>query len=272
VPLSGYDIWLIARRQRLDPLSFVLALPRRENDPAGFRLDSSDSRLMLALDKRGRLRASADCVFLVELAGGHRRCGIYHERPAVCRAYPMELIDERLQLRRDVLCPPAGWTAAQLADDHWRVALQRQRRHFDLYAEVVARWNAWLADAPAGLTLRLADYLTYLMNCYDRLERLGADQSPAQRAAVEASWGRLPLTGPGGTVTIRPGEWPWLDDLFACRHEIDRLLPGVPPQPLVSLGGLPLPPAEPIAATLPPPSPSPRPIASLASVTPEPPD
>jgi Fe-S-cluster containining protein len=230
VPVCGYDVWLISTTQRLSPASFLVACPQQEPTGEGFRLERDGPTFFLALDKQGRFAIKAPCVFLVRLAGGHERCGIYGHRPVVCQAYPMQPGDGGLRQRPDALCPPGAWPEATLAWPAWRLALQRQRMHFDVYAVVIARWNERVARAEPGDTFRLQEFSSYLLNVYDRLAALGRQMGAAAMAEIERTWGSRPgATGDGQEVAAAAGPAPWLDYLLRVRAVVERFYPELPP-------------------------------------------
>lgn len=236
VPVAGYDVWLICHEQRLSPESFLVAYPRPDGGAEAFRLAAGGESLSLALDKQGRYRRHGPCIFLVRLAGGNDRCGIYAHRPAVCQAYPMALRENGgVALRGEVLCAPGAWPERAMARPGWRAALQRQRMHFDVYHEVVARWNARVAARPEA-RYAARDYFSYLLNVYDRLAALDAEIGAAGVAEAQAGWPRL--SGPRGDLALlrAPGRClPWLDYLEAARAIIDGFYPELPPQPLLTV-------------------------------------
>lgn len=213
-------------------------MPCPQSDPArdGFRLDAGQGRFGLGLDKRGRRMPTSPCIFLVSLGGGHDRCGVYADRPVVCRTYPTAMTAGLVGQREDVLCPPASWPEPTLRRPSWRVALQRQRMHFDLYYEVVARWNAWAATMPARQSLPFGFYLDYLINVYERIAILADEEDQAGPvAAAVTTWGQLPAAEADGTIRLRPGQTPWVDYLMAARGVIDSFFPEIEPQPLMAL-------------------------------------
>jgi Fe-S-cluster containining protein len=187
VPLCGRDVWRISTSQRLSPEHFVFAREQQSEVADAFHLDQ-DRAYHLALDKRGPLRLHSPCVFLLELGGGYSRCGIYAERPLVCRTYPMQLRNGVTELRSQVLCPPGAWSSAALAHPSWTVGLQQQRMHQDIYHLVVARWNLQLAARGAAATANLGEYLSYLLNVYERLDRLEQAVGAAELAEVARCW------------------------------------------------------------------------------------
>ncbi|MBF6611847.1 MAG: YkgJ family cysteine cluster protein [Chloroflexi bacterium] len=236
VPVTGYDVWLISTNQRLAPEDFLIAFPLPSPEVDGFKLESDKPTYGLALDKAGPFRKDGPCVFLMRLGDKHERCGIYNDRPSVCRAYPMAMWGATLFQREDVLCPDGSWPPEEPRRPQWRDALQRFMMHHDIYCEVVARWNARFATLPDGARLTLRDYFTFLMNVYDRLARLNNELGEDQVAAIQASWPSMPRQGvQADSVQIRPGELPWLDYLLATRGVIDSFFPEVEPQPMVAL-------------------------------------
>jgi Fe-S-cluster containining protein len=236
VPLCGYDVWLISTRQRLAPEQFLVAFPQDETCPDGFVLSSEEPPYGLALDKQGKFQPQSSCVFLMHLAGGHTRCGIYNDRPVACRAYPMAIWSRTVFQRSDSLCPPDSWPKREVGRPHWRDALQSFHMQMDIYNEVVARWNARVATAPEGARFPLQEYLSYLLNVYDRLERLAAETGEEELANIEASWPTVPRANADfAELRIRSGDNPWLDYLLRARQVIDGFYPAIQPLPLLAL-------------------------------------
>lgn len=235
VPVCGYDVWLISTRQRLSPEQFLVAFPQEEEAIDGFYLEAGAKPYGLALDKQGKFGRTQPCVFLMRLGEGNDRCGIYDERPTVCRAYPMAMWSSVVYQRKDSLCPPDSWPMPQVMKPHWRASLQRFHMQFDIYREVIARWNARVA-LMKGTRFILLEYFSYLMNMYDRLNALDAQLEEGERARAEAGWPTLPKpVMEGDEQRIQAGEMPWLDYLTRARQVIDSFYPDIPPQPLVVL-------------------------------------
>ena len=239
VSVCGYDIWQIYTRERLSPEHFLVACPQDEPRRDGFLLEATGPTFGLMLDKQGPLRAKRPCVFLLRLAGGFDRCGIYSHRPVVCQAYPMALLRGETVQRDNVLCPPDSWPPDQVRRPAWRAALQRQRMHFDIYRQVVLRWNARVAAHPAHV-FRLAEYFSYVLNVYDRLAGLDSELEPDELSRVQDSWGALPgsavLQEAGGhgqrQIDVDSAACPWLDYALHAKSIIDRYFPEVEAQPL----------------------------------------
>jgi Fe-S-cluster containining protein len=225
VTLCGHDIWLISTHLRLAPEAFVVAIPQRVPGRDGFRLAAGEPTYGLALDKRGRFRAKAPCVFLVQLGDGGVRCGIHAHRPVVCRAYPMAAWSDVVFQRPETLCPPDSWPMPEVNRPSWRQALRRQRLHFDVYDEVVERWNARVAARPER-GFQLGEYLAYVLNVYDRLAALDRQLGSPALLDVEAGW-PMPPRGVGRQTDPAPGEDtpPWLDYMRRVRRVVDDYRP-----------------------------------------------
>src|SRR5438477_10469891 len=149
VPVCGYDVWLISTHQRLSPEQFVVTYTENEGSLDGFRLEPEGNLFGMALDKQGKFTQHQSCIFLMHLGDGNDRCGIYEHRPITCREYPMALWSSTVFLRKDALCPPGSWPLREVVRPSWKLALQRFHMYFDVYREVLARWNARVVLAPA---------------------------------------------------------------------------------------------------------------------------
>lgn len=234
VPVCGHDVWRISRAQRLSPEQFLLPCPQERPEADGLRLESGGRTYGLALDKQGRLAKTQPCVFLVELPGGGGKCGIYPDRPVVCQTYPMSLWQGVVFERTKSQCPPGSWSKEAVKDPVWRERLQRLHMRYDVYYEVVARWNARVELAGTGATLTFFEYYGYLMNVYDRLAALDSALGSETLAAVEASWPGIPRPeDPRELVAREPGMW--LSYLKETRRLLDQVFPQVPPLEPVTL-------------------------------------
>lgn len=222
VPVCGHDVWLMSTRQRLGPEQFLVACPQPEPGPDGFLLALSGPTYGLALDKQGRFTAERPCLFLLELAGGNTRCGVYAHRPVVCQGYPMTVRSGLVLQREDALCPPNSWPEAEVRRPAWRAAIQRLRMHFDVYYQVVARWNARVLAAGPGVRFALPEYFSYLLNVYHRLAGLAEDLGAETIARVQADW---PEPGQDAASPV------WLDYVGQARQVIESFYPEVRPLP-----------------------------------------
>ncbi|HMA35834.1 MAG TPA: YkgJ family cysteine cluster protein [Chloroflexia bacterium] len=228
VPVCGYDVWLISRRERLSPEDFLMACRQQQPGLDGFHLQHAGPGYGLALDKNGPFQIKQPCVFLVRLNDGHERCGIYDHRPVVCQGYPMAMWSGQVFQRSESLCPPGAWPLPAVLRPSWRTAIQRFYMYMDVYIAVVARWNAWVAAHPA-VEFPLPSYFNYLLNVYDRLDQLNTEVGDAALETIRAAWPTVPrpeedlLTAYG-----RPEEVPWLDYFLRAQAIIAGFYPQIP--------------------------------------------
>jgi Fe-S-cluster containining protein len=232
VPVCGHDVWRISQSQRLAPEQFVVAVAQPEPRMDGFRLAADGPTHGLMLDKQGRLTVNQSCVFLVHLAGDHDRCGVYLDRPVVCRAYPMVLAPRGVTLREKALCPPNAWPESELGKRSWRGAVRRVTMQFDLYAEVVARWNARVDAAPPEHHFTLGEFLSYLINVYERVAPLDAELGDDALARIALTWGYVP--DPGQSA-LRLSDLIWPEYHARFRDIVDGFYPAIPPEPRPAL-------------------------------------
>jgi Fe-S-cluster containining protein len=212
------------------PEQFVVPYAAKSLGTESFRLQSGGPGFGLALDKRGRFKPGQPCVFLLELAGGEARCGVYADRPLVCQTYPMSLWSGLVSERKDALCPPDSWSSAAVTRLSWRRGLQRLRMQWDLYAEVVARWNARV-DVHPGERFSILEYYSYLLNVYDRISILDRELGDAVLSQAEADWPCLPRAPLDPAALAAGGERPWLVYLARARRIVGAFYPELPPLP-----------------------------------------
>ena len=184
VPLSGYDMWRISRRLGIEPAEFVVAFPKEPGADFGFQLCQGGDTYELVLDKQGPFQLGQPCVFLDKQPDGVSRCGIYAERPAVCRSYPMKATPAHvIAFRPGALCPSGAWPESEPRQPAWRAAWDALEQQFDHYRYIVAGWNAQVASHP-GREFGMDHFVAYVMGMYDKLA-----QSPSFAVALQ--------TGPG---------------------------------------------------------------------------
>jgi Fe-S-cluster containining protein len=243
VPVSGYDVWLIATRQRLSPEQFLVAHPQKEAAADGFILRADGPPLGLALDKQGRFQPTQPCVFLMQLGGGEYRCGIYHDRPLVCRTYPMAMWNGAISQRGDTLCPPDSWVQDATLEA-WHDDLQRLRMHWDLYAQVVDHWNDRVKAVGAEREFGITEYLGYVLSVYDRIAVLDQELGRRELTRVVAEWPNLPRASAlsGASRGAVSGWQRYLDRVQSC---LEGFFPGhhVRPPRFRPIAGAPLPPS-----------------------------
>lgn len=235
VPVCGYDVWLISKHQRIGPEQFLIACPQEEAGFDGFRLSMDRPAYGLALDKQGPIHPNRPCVFLMHFGEGNTRCGVYGHRPSVCRAYPMSIWNLQVHQMPESLCPPKAWPEGEAKRPSWRAAMERLYMHFDIYNEVVSRWNARVGRMPPGIRFTLNEYFSYLLNVYDRLDSLAKQVGEEEVERIQRSWPTAPRPNIDlDEMRVRSGERPWLDYLLRVRGVIDGFFLEVEPQPLLA--------------------------------------
>lgn len=169
VPLSGYDVWRISRGLGIEPGEFVVAFPKQPGATFGFQLSQDGDMYELALEKQGPFERGQPCVFLEKQPDGISRCGIYAERPAVCRSYPMKATPANvIAFRPGALCPSGAWPESEPLRPAWREAWDTLEQQFEGYGHVVAAWNAQVASHP-GRVFSMDHFLAYVIGMYDKL-------------------------------------------------------------------------------------------------------
>jgi Fe-S-cluster containining protein len=201
VTVTGYDVWRIASSLRLAPEQFLAVVRQREPNQRGFKLDASDTRYDIALDKAPARGTHKPCVFWLPLGDGRGRCGIYAQRPYVCQTYPAILGPDMLALRReDVLCADTDWRDGTLEAPIWRERLFHMAVEFDMYAYFVAHWNAMLNSSSAE-AVHPSLYFAYLIERYRRLEAIRSAYGDPQWQALCQEWAAQYLRGASPLTT-----------------------------------------------------------------------
>jgi Fe-S-cluster containining protein len=221
VPLCGRDVWRISREVHLAPERFVVAWREEDDGPDRFRLEPDGPRYTLVLGRRGWSAERSACLFLLTLPGGHDRCGIYADRPVVCHAYPFVSKGPGLAFRARALCPDGAWSEGSLLERRRRRDVNRAEMQYDIYGEVVARWNARVEAAGPGREFGMTEYYSYLINVYEGLAGVDAALGPGELDRVVMSWRSLPR--PEGP------EPAWLAYVGRVRALVDGFYPDVPP-------------------------------------------
>jgi Fe-S-cluster containining protein len=184
VPVTGYDVWLIATSLELAPEQFVVPVAEEEPSATGFLLDRSGQTYDLALGKARARTVEDACLFWIELPGGTGRCGIYPVRPQVCQVYPAALHEGRVVRREDVLCPKPAWRDGTLQRPEWARLLRSLQVEHDVYRLVAARWNRRVLETA---DVSLAGYYGHVLDCYDRLAPVRAAAAPDEWTASAAA-------------------------------------------------------------------------------------
>ncbi len=183
--LSWDDVRRIQRAQRLAFTSFARIVPDEDRIAKDFALafvlGARSSPHLLAL--RHSSRVACACTFLVLVAG--QPCGIYADRPAVCRVYPMQLDEATIAVRDDVTCRPAYWDLTRLEPAPYLDAIRLQHCEWRIFERTVAVWNRTFAGSDAAMA---EAFTAYLDRAYARIDRARAVAAPGEYDALVRSW------------------------------------------------------------------------------------
>lgn len=183
VPLSGYDLWRLCRG--LGTPWDALAELAEERHPLhfGFRLDRSTVHFHFRLKRR----ASGACGLLLELPGGHRRCGVHALRPGACRAYPFTARDadpEAIAIGGHAICPPERAARYLAAAPAMRPLLDEDAAEEALFSRVLARWDLLARHTAPERPRALDDYLGFVDKAYRAVEPLRQGERRAWQPAA----------------------------------------------------------------------------------------
>src|SRR5205085_4088660 len=137
VEVTVTDVRTLAAATGLEPGEFI-TLSENEPGQPGFRLRPGGQGYALNLRKRA---ATGGCVFLMEIAEGHARCGVYAHRPNVCRTFPTTAQRGAVAIRPDVLCGPGLWSLAAMDVPGYRRCHERKDADWAAHWATVAGWN-----------------------------------------------------------------------------------------------------------------------------------
>jgi hypothetical protein len=168
---TGHDIWRISRTLDTVPWSFLIYFqapqPRRDS----FILDDSGRqfRLALAKGKTRRTKTPPPCIFLLRTRSGSHRCGLGDLRPAVCRSFPSDVVEEVVCIRPDAGCVCRQWSLLDVDIAEETAALEERQSDVETYCDVVAQWNDRVRNAPRGAGVDFTDFCEFIMTTYDAL-------------------------------------------------------------------------------------------------------
>jgi Fe-S-cluster containining protein len=132
VCITPFDISRIARATGLEPGAFVNAIPEQEGRE---RTEPS-----ITIGKKNRLlilkwSMERHCIFF---AGSG--CGIYKDRPALCRTYPFCAGAGGLKDMKSRACPN-GWDPTDEGKAQYLVDIRRYQEELEAYRGIADRWN-----------------------------------------------------------------------------------------------------------------------------------
>jgi Fe-S-cluster containining protein len=140
VGITVRDVRVLAEGTAMRPGDFVRLL---DTDKEGFRLRRGGPAKKLYLQ---RSTAGTGCVFLMEIASGKARCGVYAHRPLVCSTFPLSIQRNVVTLREDTICGPDSWNLAAMDLPACRRELTRDDAARAEHRRIVREWNK-LIDA-----------------------------------------------------------------------------------------------------------------------------
>jgi hypothetical protein len=183
VMLSGYDLWRLQRALGV-PWDDLVTVGVAFGD--GFRLDGGPTRYGFRLKQK----PSGACTFLVELPGGHSRCGVRGTMPAACRVYPyhVNLVEEwyDVYFGGNAVCPPAEAYQWKQRAPSVLPQLDEEVGERALYQRVLARWDTRV-EAP----VEAEAFVRFTARVYEAIEPLRRGErgewQPAAYQLVDAS-------------------------------------------------------------------------------------
>lgn len=153
VGVTGADIRRLAAGIAQHPEEFITLL----EDDDGFRLKADGPTLNPYLVRRPK---GGGCVFLMEIAPGKARCGVYAHRPLVCSNFPTTLQRGAVGIRQDTVCGPDSWNLAAMELTTYRRDLERNREAWAEHRRFARTWNKGVDAGTRERTPReLYDYL-----------------------------------------------------------------------------------------------------------------
>jgi Fe-S-cluster containining protein len=184
VHVSGADAHRIATGVPLDMIRFLGCVPEVERSETGFLLQPGGRTFSLVLATVRTHDPRSPCIFLrVNEETGEGRCGIYPFRPDACRRFPAYRRDDgSIAAREEVACPEGAWVGHPMDRLSWRVALAREERDLELYAVVVAEWNARIEAARERPARTIAEYLDHVSDAYGWITRMRRTLPPRESA------------------------------------------------------------------------------------------
>jgi Fe-S-cluster containining protein len=188
VHVTGADAFRIASGTGLEMVEFVGYLPQVARTDLGFLLEPDGPTYDLILETARTDEPRKPCLFFrVDDATGEGRCGVYALRPGACRRFPAILRDGergggRVDVRDGIVCPDGAWGGHPMDRLSWRVALAREARDRELYAVVVADWNARVEAARGKPARTVEQYLDHLSEAYGWITRMRRALPPRESA------------------------------------------------------------------------------------------
>jgi Fe-S-cluster containining protein len=158
VEVNGFDLLRLLRGLGL-PWDAVARIEGQASPMFfGFRLDSGPTHFHFFL----RRRPSGACQFLLELDGGHRRCGVHALRPGACRIYPLLASEGGSIVGSHVLCPPERRAMYEAARPSLQSLVDDDKAAQSRWALAIEAWDQTARTVPRESPLSPADLLAWL--------------------------------------------------------------------------------------------------------------
>lgn len=138
VGITIADIQRLAEGTGLHPNHFVRLM---EDDDEGFKLKPGGPTMSTYLIRR---KDTGGCQFLMEIAPGKARCGVYAHRPLVCSNFPTMLSRGSVSVRQDTVCGEDAWNLAAMDVTGYRRDLTRDRSAWAEHRRMMTVWNSTL--------------------------------------------------------------------------------------------------------------------------------
>jgi len=164
IHLSAADVARLAAALDVPGESFVELALVEGSSADSFLLSATGPEYELVLARRaGGAGETDDCVFLLQLQDGSRRCGVHALRPLVCRCYPFFLEDMLLRVDADHLCPDDAFDSAQVEAAPQRIEIMRKVVERDVHRLLLDAWNRQVAvDEEQSPARTAGDLLAHL--------------------------------------------------------------------------------------------------------------
>ena len=132
VCITPFDISRIAKATGLEPGTFVNTISEQEGRERTEPFVVIDKKKCLLILKWSIER---HCIFFAGTG-----CGIYDDRPALCRTYPFCMGGNGLKDMKSRACPK-GWAPAQEGKAQYAADIKRYQGELDAYREIADKWN-----------------------------------------------------------------------------------------------------------------------------------
>ncbi|MGK4908381.1 YkgJ family cysteine cluster protein [Streptomyces albus] len=193
VNVTVADIRKLATGMALHPREFVAL---KEKDDGDFRLRPGGPKFDLRLKHRP---VTEGCVFLMEIAPGHARCGAYAHRPRVCANFPAALIGNTVTIRSDTLCGGSdSWNLTAMDLPALRANIMRNKAAWREHLRIAEQWNA---RVEGGWRTRSEDELFAFILAAEQQD--SAERSASSEPSVPSE---QPEPAEDADVPGRPGE------------------------------------------------------------------